>query len=245
MKISAFNPLEGANVPGGARVPVAHNPNPIGSLTASTISIDETDNSINDSGGNLPIFPIGTIARVSGATDTAAEINADHIVVSSTANKLVVSTDFTVAEGAGASITVTQVNATYHMTLSELAIFIFTGGFPDPLTGVNLEDSSANRITSPLYDNGASGTFNYTNGDNQVSTLTSAGTVISFTNIPAGGIMRAQIKASDVYAPNVSGITPLLNADAVDFSAFIIIIAENFHASATDGDVKYYYGGKA
>jgi hypothetical protein len=91
---------------------------------ATTISFDETDNSINDSASGMPVPPVGAVINVSGATDAQAELNADHVIVSATASKWVVETDITAAEAAGASVTVKEIKATFRMTLDELAAFV-------------------------------------------------------------------------------------------------------------------------
>lgn len=77
------------------------------SYTASTISAAAADNSINDSANGLPIYAVGEHAPVSGFLDVNAELNAVHVVVSSTASKLVVATDITADEAAGESVTLT------------------------------------------------------------------------------------------------------------------------------------------
>lgn len=75
------------------------------SYTATTISAAATDNSLNDSANNFPIFTVGTLLYVSGFTGTPAN-NGAVTVVSSTVSKIVVSGIPYVNDAAGESVTV-------------------------------------------------------------------------------------------------------------------------------------------
>lgn len=77
-------------------------------LTASTISTSSVDNSINDSGSNLPLVEAGDKITLSGFTAGAATNNQTVTVVSRTAAKIVVtSTPALVTQAAGAAYTLT------------------------------------------------------------------------------------------------------------------------------------------
>ncbi len=89
------------------------------------------------------------------------------------------------------------------------------------------------------YDNGASGTFDYNNGEYQKCTLTASSTAITFTNIPTGRAMYAEIYAADTYAPDVSAITPIRDGATIDFGPAIMIGARKFG----DGTQRYTAGG--
>lgn len=78
------------------------------SYTATTISAQASDNSINDSAAGLPVYAVGDHAPISGFVDANSELNAVHVVVSSTASKLVIATDITADEAAGQSVTLTK-----------------------------------------------------------------------------------------------------------------------------------------
>jgi hypothetical protein len=136
-----------------------------------------------------------------------------------------------VAEAAGASITVEQIDASYKLTLDELAIYMSSASLPDSF--------SVDFITANVYDNGASGTFDRTNGELQKCTLTSSSVAITFTNVPEGGMCRAVITDADTYAPDLSAMTGLWR-DGVEptFDAVTIISAVN-----DNGTVRYIAGG--
>ncbi|GGO89004.1 hypothetical protein GCM10011348_45740 [Marinobacterium nitratireducens] len=77
------------------------------SYTATTITAQASDNSINDSANGLPVLTTGDHVAISGFTDAEGELNGVHIVVTSTASKLVLAVSITADEAAGASVTVT------------------------------------------------------------------------------------------------------------------------------------------
>lgn len=97
---------------------------------------------------------------------------------------------------------------------------------------------SVTAVHADVYDNGASGTFDYDNGEMQKCTLTSPGTVISFSNIPEGGMLTAIITDADSQAPDVTGLTPLLNGTAITYDKVTTIMAAN-----ENGTVRYIAGG--
>ena len=114
--------------------------------TASTISAAAADNSINDSAVGLPIIPVGAAVNVSGFADVSTELNGEQIVVSSTASKLVIETDITTDEPAGASVTIQEKNKSYKLQLTELANFISAAGLPDPIESATFTGPSANML---------------------------------------------------------------------------------------------------
>ncbi|WP_420598649.1 hypothetical protein [Neptuniibacter sp.] len=126
LKPSELKPLLANNLRGTELVTIADTSNV--SETAGTISAAASDNSINDSAGNLPAVKPGAWVQISGFTDSAGELNAQHVCVSSTASKLVVETDITADEAAGASVTVEELPHSYTTTLDELASLFGGGG---------------------------------------------------------------------------------------------------------------------
>lgn len=72
-------------------------------FSASTVSFDTSDDSINDSAGGLPLFDVGQTVTVAGASDPGN--NGNFTVVTSTVSKITVEENL-VTEGAGATVTV-------------------------------------------------------------------------------------------------------------------------------------------
>lgn len=95
---------------------------------------------------------------------------------------------------------------------------------------------SAKGISAEVFNNGASGAFDYNNGEQQKCTLTSAGTVISFSNIPEGGMCTAVITDADSFGPDTTGLTWDENG-APTFAKITVI-----HAINANGTVRYSAG---
>ncbi|GGO88998.1 hypothetical protein GCM10011348_45720 [Marinobacterium nitratireducens] len=183
-KWSALSAMLGANVTGGEIVCIGDTPT--ATYTVSTISAQASDNSINDSAAGLPVIPVGKTVRVSGFTDVQAELNADHTVVSSSASKLVVATSITADEAAGQSVTVEQIDASYKMTLDELASFVGAGGGADLDTANTWTKAQRGEVTT-LTD-GATITPDFSDSNNFTVTLGGNRTLAN----PSAGIVAGQ-----------------------------------------------------
>lgn len=97
-------------------------------------------------------------------------------------------------------------------------------------------------LSAEQFDNGENGTvvglIDYTDGEDQILTLTSPGTVISFTNIPLGAKCFLTLKAGATYAPDLTGLAPWLGSNEPVLDAVNVIGAENL-----DGTIRYFDGG--
>lgn len=234
-KFSEYNTLAGASLRGDETILLADTAS-AATVTATTISAIATTNTINDSAGGLPIGKPGALVMVSGFTDTAAELNSLHTVVTSDANNLVIETDITVDEAAGSSVTVSEVTAMYQVTVDDIVALAASGG--------NISDITANRVRGVPTDvtvniSGGALAFDYTNGDYQYATLSVAGTDLTVSNIPAGGRMLIILIDADTYNPDVSAMTPLLNGEAITFGKITVIIAE----ALTNTTIRYVFAG--
>lgn len=235
-KFSDYNALLGSALRGDESILIADTASD-GTVTASTISATASTNTISDSGGGLPVVKPGALVLVSGFTDASGELNALHTVVSSDADNLVVETDITTDEAAGASVTVSEVTGMYQVTVNELISLASSGG--------PIADTTANRVRAVPTDvtaniSGGALNFDYTNGDFQYATLSAAGTVLTVSNMPAGAQMKIVLFGADTYAPDISAFTPVLNADTISFDAVTVIVAETLNNTT----VRYINGGK-
>lgn len=70
----------------------------------TTISVDSSDNSFNDSASGFPVLAVGDIIKTSGFGDAAN--NGSFTVVSATSAKIVVSATTLVTAGAGATVSI-------------------------------------------------------------------------------------------------------------------------------------------
>jgi|GEM_PF-6131619 len=234
-KISDYNALDGGVLRGDEIILLADTTSN-GTVTAATISATAATNTISDSGGGLPVVKVGALVLVSGFTDTEGELNALHTVVSSDANNLVVVTDITVDEAAGQSVTVSEVSAMYSLTIAELQSL---ASLPDPI-----EDVSANRVKGVPTDvtaniSGGALDFDYDEGDFQYATLSAAGVDLTVSNMPAGAQMKIVLFGAATYPPDISALTPWLNAEPPTFQAVSVIIAETLGNTT----VRYINGG--
>lgn len=126
-KWSDYNALTASALRGSETVLLADTGS-TGMVTATTISATASTNTIADSGSGLPIIKVGGFVKVSGFTDSAAELNGLHTVVSSSSSSLVIATDITTDEAAGASVTVSEVAAMYQVTLDDIAAYTAASG---------------------------------------------------------------------------------------------------------------------
>ncbi len=161
-------------------------------VTASTISATASTDTISDSGAGLPVVKVGALVLLSGFTDTAGELNAIHTVVSSTASNLVVATDITVDEAAGASVTVSEIKGMYQLTADELATWV-------GLAGSGLQESGDTVVNiRETEQTVTSGSVDASLGAIVHMTLSAAG-VLNVTNLDVGQSMTIHITNGNTH----------------------------------------------
>lgn len=77
-------------------------------VTDTTISAANSDNSLNDSNSGFGSFSAGDLISVSGFTGASTTANTDMVIVSATSAKIVVSGVTLIDDAAGESVTITQ-----------------------------------------------------------------------------------------------------------------------------------------
>lgn len=196
-------------------------------VTATDISADNADGSFNRVSGSWITdgFAVGKRIKVAGFTESGNNVTS-AAVTAVTATKL--TTDATLTtEAAGDTVTVSQ----WETKSRPLA---------------TLEDSTAQRVRGVPVDvtseiSGGALDFDYAaNGDNQYATLSSAGTALTVSNIPAGASIQITLFAAATYAPDISAFTPWLRNETPAFSAVNVILAE----ALTNTTVRYIDGGE-
>jgi len=151
-KFSDYNALAGSDLRGDETLLIADTASDA-TLTATTISATSSTNTIADSGSGLPIVKVGALVSISGFTDTAAELNGLHIVLSSTSSELVIATDITTDESAGQSVTVSEVAAMYQVPLSALDDYLNSSSMGSNVL-VNTQTGTSYTVTLADYSSG-------------------------------------------------------------------------------------------
>ncbi len=189
--------------------------------TASTISAESFDKSLNDSANSLPIMPVGAKFDLSGFTGGAAVLNGEKTVVSSTASKIIIAEDIEANYAAGASVTVQEKNKSYKLTLAELANYSgFSGGSGSAETvhtatgnsaldrdngGIQLFAMSADTTFTLSIDSGESMTLHLAGGDTHAATWPALTWVGSAPTYSANDVIVFWKVSSTLYAAHVGG----------------------------------------
>jgi hypothetical protein len=218
-KFSALSNRVGASITGNEVIAIESLAG--AAYTASTISAESFDKSLNDSANSFPIMPVGAKFNLSGFIGGAAVLNGEKTVVSSTASKLVIAEDIEANYAAGASVTVQEKNKSYKLTLDELANYSgFSSGSGNAETvydatgnpaldrdngGIQLFTLAANTTFSVAMTDGKSMTFHLSGGDSYTVTWPTMTWVGDEPTLTANDVIVLWKVGSTLYAAYVGG----------------------------------------